>query len=61
MKIQIFSRRPLLIGPLTWYFRIRAANGEIIASSEGYRRRIDCIGTAHSLRNDLANAEIIDV
>jgi len=33
--------------PPSWFFRVkRRENGEIIAQSEGYSRRIDCINTA---------------
>lgn len=57
MKIEIFSRRNL-IGKKRWFFRARAMNGNIIAQSEGYSRRVDAISTAHSLKAGLANAEI---
>lgn len=57
MKVEIFSARNL-IGRKRWYFRVRAANGNIIAQSEAYSRRVDAVGTAHSLKAGLANAEI---
>lgn len=60
MKIEIFSRKPLLIGRPTWYFRIRAMNGQVLAQSQGYSRRLDCVATVHSLRSGLANAEMHD-
>lgn len=51
-----FSKQPLRFEPVgkklkmysgLWYFRVlRRENREIIASSEGYSRRIDCISTA---------------
>jgi uncharacterized protein YegP (UPF0339 family) len=59
MKIEIYSRRTL-VGGLRHYFRIRAANGEIVAQSEGYSRRIDARGTANLLRNGLGSAEIVE-
>lgn len=43
-----------------WYFRIRAANGQIIAASEGYSRKIDCIQTASHLRGSLIEARMFD-
>lgn len=59
MKIETFKRKRLLGNPL-WYFRVVANNGEIIAQSESYSRRIDCVETAHSLRANLGSAEIAD-
>jgi uncharacterized protein YegP (UPF0339 family) len=59
MRIETFTRKRLLGRPL-WYFRIIALNGETVAQSEGYSRRIDCIETAHSLRANLGKAEICD-
>ena len=32
-----------------WRFRIIARNGQIVAQSEGYRRRVDALSTARSL------------
>lgn len=57
MKIEVF-RSGLLVQ--RWYFRVRAGNGQVIAQSEGYSRRIDCIGTAHSLKNGIGKAEIVE-
>jgi uncharacterized protein YegP (UPF0339 family) len=59
MKIEIYCRKRFVKGPL-WFFRVRAANGEIIAQSEGYSRRIDAMSTIRLLRAQLANAEIVD-
>lgn len=59
MKIETF-KRARLIGRPRWYFRVRANNGEIVAQSEGYSRRIDCVETAHALRANLGSAEIAD-
>lgn len=59
MKVEIFSRRNV-VGAKRWFFRVKAANGETIAQSEGYSRRIDAVGTVHLLKNGLANAEIVD-
>jgi uncharacterized protein YegP (UPF0339 family) len=56
MRIRLFSRRPLLFGRPKWHFRILASNGEIIAASEEYSRRIDAKATAESLRDNLGNA-----
>jgi uncharacterized protein YegP (UPF0339 family) len=59
VKIEIFSRRSL-VGRKRWYFRVRAGNGEPIAQSEGYSRRVDAVGTAHLLKTGLANAEVCE-
>lgn len=58
MRIEIF-RRLTLFG-VRWFFRIIAANGESVAQSEGYSRKIDCRGTANLLKNGLGRAEIVD-
>lgn len=57
MKIETFSRRGLR--GKRWYFRVVAANDEIIAQSEAYSRRIDCVETAWSLRNNVGKAEVV--
>jgi uncharacterized protein YegP (UPF0339 family) len=59
VKIEIFSRRRLVRGPL-WYFRIVARNGEIVAQSEAYSRHIDARATANSLKSGIPTAEIVD-
>lgn len=60
MTIVLFSRKRLLARHPTWYFRIVAKNGEPVAQSEGYSRRIDAKETALVLKRDLASAEIRD-
>lgn len=57
MKIVIFPKRKLFRGT-QWFFHVAADNGEIIAQSEGYQNRGDCVTTAQSLRKNLFNAEI---
>jgi uncharacterized protein YegP (UPF0339 family) len=66
VTIELFSRRRLVRGPL-WYFRIVARNGETVArngetvaQSEGYSRRIDCMNTAHRLKDELGKARVVD-
>jgi uncharacterized protein YegP (UPF0339 family) len=59
MTIELFSRRRLVRGPL-WYFRVVARNGETVAQSEGYSRRLDCMNTAHLLKDELGKARIVD-
>ena len=44
-----------------WFFRIRAANRQIVAQSEGYRNKADCRMTAARLRNSLIEAEIVEI
>jgi uncharacterized protein YegP (UPF0339 family) len=55
MRIELFSRKRILKRPL-WYFHIVAANGEIVAQSEGYSRRLDAKTTAEHLRHNLHEA-----
>ena len=60
MVIELFSRKRL-IGRPKWHFRIVAKNGQIVAQSEQYSRRLDAVATAESLRDNLGSAEIRDV
>ncbi len=60
MKIEMFSRRNL-IGRKKWYFRIRAGNGEVVAQSEAYSRRIDAMGTVQAIRQDVGTAEVVEL
>lgn len=60
MKFEVFHRRNLL-GKMRWYFRIRAENGQIVAQSEAYSRKIDAMSTIQSLRQNVGVAETIEV
>lgn len=60
MKFEVFHRRNLL-GKKRWYFRIRAENGQIVAQSEAYSRKIDAVSTAQSVRQSVSVAEIIEI
>lgn len=57
-RIEFFSRRGLR--GRKHYFRIRAANGEPVAQSEAYSRKVDCIQTAAHLRGGLIEARMFD-
>lgn len=59
MRIELFSHKRLLKRPV-WYFRIVARNGETVAQSEGYSRRIDALDTAHHLKEALGKATVVD-
>ncbi|EKJ86032.1 DUF1508 domain-containing protein [Leptospira bourretii] len=41
-------------------FRLKAANGEIIASSEGYSSKQACESGINSVKNNAPTAEIVD-
>ena len=41
MKFEVYAR-PTLRGR-RWFWRLRAGTGEIIATSEGYRNRLDAL------------------
>ena len=42
-----------------WYFHLRAANGEIIAASEGYKTKAGAIRGAGAMRRNAEMANII--
>jgi hypothetical protein len=56
MKIEVFSR--LTLSGRRWFFRIKAANGKIVAQSESYHNRSDAIETATMLRAKLFDATL---
>ncbi len=41
-------------------FRLRAANGEVIAASEGYKTRAGCENGIESVRKNAPTAPIVD-
>ncbi len=41
-------------------FRLKARNGEIIAVSEGYKKKASCMNGIESVRKNAPEAEIID-
>jgi hypothetical protein len=62
----IFSRRKRLMGASRfeyyqgmdgkWYFRLRAANGEIVAVGEGYATKHNCLTGIEAVRRAVAEA-----
>ena len=61
MKIEIYARFSLKSFKRQWYWRIRAKNGEIVASGEGYVRRIDALGVVALLKAELPDARVINM
>jgi uncharacterized protein YegP (UPF0339 family) len=57
LLIEIFPRRNWL-GRKEWRFRIKGANGEPLAQSEGYHNRSDAVATAQLLRARLFDAAV---
>ena len=45
-RLEVFEGRDGL-----WYFRVQAANGKIVAQSEGYTRRRNCVKGLEVLKN----------
>lgn len=60
MKIEVFPRRNIL-GQKRWYFRLRAENGQTVAQSEAYSRRIDAMAAAQSIRQNVGTAEVVEL
>ena len=42
-------------------FRLKAANGEIIATSEGYTSKDSCMNGIQSVINNAPDAEIVEI
>jgi uncharacterized protein YegP (UPF0339 family) len=57
-RIEIFSRGLIV---KRFYFRIRATNTQVVAQSQGYSRKIDCIQSAAHLRANLIEAPFFDM
>ena len=59
MKVVIFSRRGLF--GRRFYFRIVAANGELLTNSEGYHNRRDAMDTIDSIMRQIPVADVSEV
>jgi uncharacterized protein len=46
---------------IEWRWRLRAANGEIIASGEGYSQREDCIHAVRLLMDTTRQTKFVEV
>lgn len=55
MKFEVY--RSGLIMP-RWRWRLVATNGQVVAQSQGYSRRIDALATVRSLRVNAAGATL---
>ncbi len=42
-------------------FRLKAANGEIIASGEGYKQKAGCLNGIESIKKNAPEAEIVEL
>ncbi len=51
-KLEVF---PFINGE--WGFRLKASNGKVVASGEGYKRRSGAIRGAHALQRAAARAQ----
>ena len=60
-RIEFFSRKRRKSPERNYYFRFRAANGQIIAQSQGYSRAIDRAATAFRLRERAIEARVYDM
>lgn len=49
MKFEVFPRAT--VRGRRWYWRLVAANGEIIAASQGYRNRVDALHAVDLVRS----------
>jgi uncharacterized protein len=42
-------------------FRLKAANGETIAASEGYKTKASCLNGIESVKKNAAEAEVVEI
>lgn len=54
MKVVVFRSNK----DSSWRFRVVADNGEIVSTSEGYKRRVDAISTAEKIAPEGAELEV---
>lgn len=43
-----------------WYFHLKATNGEIIANSQGYTTKENCINGIQSIKNNANTADYFE-
>ena len=43
-----------------WYFHLKATNGEIIANSQGYTTKENCINGIYSIKNNANTADFFE-
>jgi uncharacterized protein YegP (UPF0339 family) len=56
---EVYPARPGLLLRKQWRWRLRAANGRIIATSgEGYNNRQDCLATLNTIRDEARGTPI---
>lgn len=44
-----------------FYFRIKAANGEKVAQSEGYTQKQSALNTVNLIKREAGSAQVIDL
>jgi len=44
-----------------YYFRLKAANGEIVAQSEGYKQKQSAVNTIYSIEDTFADTFTLDI
>ena len=44
-----------------WRFRLKAGNGEVIATGQGYASKSGAVNGIDSVRRNAADAEVVDV
>lgn len=42
-------------------FRLKASNGEIIATGEGYKQKAGCLKCIESIKKNASEAEIVEI
>lgn len=58
MHFKIFPRWTLL--GRRWFFHLKAKNGRIIAQSEGYANRLDCLQTVQTIQQGARHASVFE-
>jgi len=61
MKVEVYTRFSLKSFKRLWYWRVRAGNGEIVASGEGYVNRADALAMIARLKAELPEARVINM
>lgn len=63
MKFEVYQSKVsgLLSNSGEWRWRLKAANGEIVASGEGYKNKIDCLKAVVLVKNTTASTPVTEV
>lgn len=58
MLFEVYPARRGLLRRKQWRWRLKAGNGEIVATGEGFNNRADCMASVQLIRDQAGGAPI---